>query len=123
MKRFEIRLDKGMHEKLRAESFRSGKSMHQILVEIIAAHYEKKSKEDTMKSLLTMENLMATHYDNGVNTLQFEPDDERIIFVKVRGIDAGDDEFYWDDEDNLARALAEVEESDIDISEKRHHTA
>lgn len=42
MKRFEIRLDKNIHEKLRAESFRSGKSMHQIIMQLIAAHYAKK---------------------------------------------------------------------------------
>lgn len=45
MKRFEIRLDKDIHEKLRAESFKSGKSMHQIVVELIAAHYEKKEED------------------------------------------------------------------------------
>lgn len=42
MKRFEIRLDKNIHEKLRAESFKSGKSMHQIIMQLIAAHYAKK---------------------------------------------------------------------------------
>ena len=45
MKRFEIRLDKDIHEKLRAESFKSGKSMHQIVVGLIAAHYEKKEED------------------------------------------------------------------------------
>ena len=51
MKRFEIRLDKDIHEKLRAESFKSGKSMHQIVVGLIAAHYEKKGKKTAKESI------------------------------------------------------------------------
>lgn len=42
MKRFELRLDKDLHEKLRTESFKTGKSMHEIVVELITKHYEKK---------------------------------------------------------------------------------
>ena len=42
MKRFEIRLRKDLHEKLRTESFKTGKSMHQIVMELIEKHYEKK---------------------------------------------------------------------------------
>lgn len=69
-----------------------------------------------MKKLLTMESLMATHYDHGDHILEFEPGDGRKIFVTVRGLGPVDDEFYWDDEDNLSRALAEVEEEeDIEV--------
>lgn len=66
-----------------------------------------------MKNLLTMQNLMSTHYDNGDHILEFEADG-RKIFVTIRGLGPVDDEFYWDDEDNLARALAEVKEDDIE---------
>ena len=68
-----------------------------------------------MKDVLTMQNLTATHYDAPDHILQFEPGDGRKIFVTVRGLGPVDDEFYWDDEDNLARALAEVEEDDIEV--------
>lgn len=40
MKRFEVRLRKDLHEKLRTESFKTGKSMHQIVMELIEKHYE-----------------------------------------------------------------------------------
>ena len=41
MKRFEIRLGKELHEKLREESFKTGKSMHQIITELVEQHYNK----------------------------------------------------------------------------------
>ena len=42
MKRFEIRLYEDLHEKLRTESFKTEKSMHRIVMELIEKHYEKK---------------------------------------------------------------------------------
>lgn len=42
MKRFELRLVKDLHEKLREESFFSGKSMHEIVIELIEKHYKEK---------------------------------------------------------------------------------
>lgn len=44
MKRFEIRLDKEIHEKLKRESFETGKSMHQIIIGLIEKHYDKKER-------------------------------------------------------------------------------
>ena len=67
-----------------------------------------------MKNLLTMRNLMATHYDAPDHILEFDADGQKI-FVTVRGLGPVDDEFYWDDEDNLTRALSEVEEDDIEV--------
>ena len=72
-----------------------------------------------MKNLLTMQNLMSTHYDHGDHILEFAADG-RKIFVTVRGLGPVDDEFYWDDEDNLARALAEVKEDDIEEQYRRN---
>jgi len=66
-----------------------------------------------MKTQLTVRNLMATHYENPDHVLEFDADGQRI-FVTVRGLGPVDDEYYWDDEDNLARALAEVKEDDIE---------
>lgn len=45
MKRFELRLDEDIHEKLREESFKTGKSMHQIIIELIKEYYENKDVE------------------------------------------------------------------------------
>lgn len=42
MKRFEIRLGKDLHEKLREESFITEKSMHEIVIELIEKHYKEK---------------------------------------------------------------------------------
>ena len=69
-----------------------------------------------MKIQLTVRNLMATHYENPDHVLEFDADGQRI-FVTIRGLGPVDDEFYWDDEDTLARALAEVEEDDIEVQE------
>ena len=54
MKRFEVRLDKDLHEKLRMESFHSGKSMHEIVIELIKKHYEERGKK--MKKYELMKN-------------------------------------------------------------------
>lgn len=69
-----------------------------------------------MKNLLTMQSLTATHYDAPDHILQFEVGDGRKIFVTVRGLGPVDDEFYWDDEDNLARAVEEAADDDIEIA-------
>lgn len=45
MKRFEIRLNKELHEKLRVESFITEKSMHEIVIELIEEHYNKKEEK------------------------------------------------------------------------------
>ena len=42
MKRFSLRLEKDLHEKLREESFITEKSMHEIVIELIEEHYNKK---------------------------------------------------------------------------------
>jgi len=66
-----------------------------------------------MKDALTLKSLTATHYDAPDHILEFDADGQKI-FVTIRGLGPVDDEFYWDDEDNLARALAEVKEDDIE---------
>ena len=45
MKRFEIRLDKELHDKLREESFLTGKSMHQIMIELLEKYYKNKEEK------------------------------------------------------------------------------
>ena len=42
MKRFSLRLEDKLHEKLRRESFITEKSMHEIVIELIEEHYNKK---------------------------------------------------------------------------------
>ncbi len=49
MKRFEIRLSKNLHEKLREESFNTEKSMHEIVIELIEDHYNKKERLGVLK--------------------------------------------------------------------------
>lgn len=70
-----------------------------------------------MKKQLKMRNLMQTHYENetGNHVLEFDVDGRKIL-VTVRGVGPVDDEFYWDDEDNLARAVEEAADDDIEIA-------
>lgn len=50
MKRFEIRLPKKLHEKIRRESFETGKSMNEITVEMIENNYkEEKTMTEKLK--------------------------------------------------------------------------
>lgn len=41
MKRFSLRLEKDLHEKLRLESFETGRSINEIIVELIGSKYEE----------------------------------------------------------------------------------
>ena len=45
VKRFEIRLNKELHDKLREESFLTGKSMHQIMIELLEKYYKNKEEK------------------------------------------------------------------------------
>lgn len=67
-----------------------------------------------MKKLFTVENLVATHYDNGDHILEFA-DEGKKLFVTVRGLGPVDDEDYWDDEDRIVQAVLEAAPEDIEI--------
>lgn len=67
-----------------------------------------------MKFLLNRGNLVATHYDNGDHVLEFDICGMKA-FVTVRGLGIVEDEYYWDNEDNLQAAIADVNEEDIDV--------
>ena len=69
-----------------------------------------------MKNQLSVHNLMATYYENGNHILEFDLNGQ-IIFVTVRGLGPVNDEYYWDDETTLARALAKVADADIEIQD------
>lgn len=69
-----------------------------------------------MKKQLKMRNLMQTHYENGSHVLEFDVNESKIL-VTVRGIGPVDDQFYWDDEDNLQQAIDAADAADIEIQE------
>lgn len=70
-----------------------------------------------MKDALTLKSLIATHYDNGDHILEFA-DEGKKLFVTVRGLGPVDDEFYWDDTENVARAVEEAADDDIEIARR-----
>lgn len=59
--------------------------------------------EIKLKEKLIVENLYFTHFDNDIHTLEFDVDG-RKVFVKYH-MEAVDDEFYWDDENNVKKAV------------------
>lgn len=78
---------------------------------------ENKEKLLDLKSQLTFDRLDSSYYDNATDTqeLLFRLDDGRMILI--RGIEAEGaktDEFFWDDEENLKKAVEEAEEGDIE---------
>ena len=66
MKRFSLRLEDKLHEKLREESFITEKSMHEIVIELIEEHYNK--KEDLLMKLVELNEGTRTELIEG--TLQ-----------------------------------------------------
>lgn len=71
-----------------------------------------------MKNQLTIKNLITTHYEseNGNHILEFDLNGQTIL-ITIRGLGPVENEFYWDDQTTLARALAKVEADDIEIQE------
>lgn len=69
-----------------------------------------------MKNQLCVHNLMTTYYENENHILEFDVGGQRI-FVTIRGLGPVNDEYYWDDENTLASALAKVEVDDIELQE------
>lgn len=69
-----------------------------------------------MKNQLTVKNLITTHYEseNGNHILEFDLNGQNIL-VTIRGVGPVNDQYYWDEETTLARALAKVEADDIEI--------
>lgn len=73
----------------------------------------KKEMEKMKKEKLTIENLYFSHYDNGLYTLEFEIDGKKI-FVNNVSAPASDNQFYWDDAENVKKAVKEASENDIE---------
>ena len=67
-----------------------------------------------MKKQLTVDNLMFSHYDNGMHELEFKVGD-RTVFVRNIDVDVDGDEFYWDSEVNVKKAVEAADEDDIEI--------
>ena len=67
-----------------------------------------------MKKNLTVKNLMASHFDNGDHILEFDANGKKV-FLTVHGLGPVDDEYYWDDEENLKKAVEEAKEEDIEV--------
>lgn len=70
-----------------------------------------------MKNKLTVENLNASYYDNGLHELEFKLDG-KTVFVRNIKLDEEPDEFYWDDEENVSKAVEAASEEDIEVEEK-----
>lgn len=69
-----------------------------------------------MKEKLTVENLMASYYDNGFHELEFDVDGKTVFVRNIKIEDDVDlDEFYWDEAENVDKAVAEADDEDIEV--------
>lgn len=73
----------------------------------------KKEMEKMKKDKLTVNNLYFSHYEDGLHTLEFEVDGKKI-FVKNIDVDVDRDEDYWDNAENVKKAVALASDSDIE---------
>lgn len=68
-----------------------------------------------MKNELKFENLMNTYAnEDGTMDLEFQFDGKKVIVRNVEADEAANDEFYWDDEKNVQKAIDEADEEDIE---------
>lgn len=73
-----------------------------------------------MKNQLTVENLYFTTYDEANDTyeLQFDLANGTKVFIRnVKAPEASTDEFYFDDADNVKKAVDEASDDDIEVDE------
>lgn len=75
MKRFSLRLKDELHEKLRVESFHTGASMNEIIVEAIKQKYKGEVK---------MKRLLDDKYSNALELI------EELGKIRMEDIDDGD---------------------------------
>lgn len=76
--------------------------------------YQLKLEELKMKKeKLTVNNLYFSHYEDGLHILEFEVDGKKV-FVKNIDVDVDGDEDYWDDAENVRKAVAGASDSDIE---------
>ena len=74
-----------------------------------------------MKDRLSVNNLVATHWDSTSDTYQLDFRltnlDGMILLVTISNAKAmGDvDEFYWDNDENVNRAISMADADDIEI--------
>lgn len=70
-------------------------------------------KENKMREKLSADLLNATYTnEDGTMDLEFRVD-EQMVYVKNVEIEYPADEFYWDDDERVERAIAEAEDEDI----------
>lgn len=62
MKRFSLRLEKELHELLRKESFETGKSINEIIVELIGSKYKENAKMKEKELLKRIEKIIEKKY-------------------------------------------------------------
>lgn len=94
--------------------YRTGQSQAENMRFKNAVKLIKFWEELQMKKELTVNNLYFSHYEDGLHILEFEVDGKKV-FVRNIDVDVDGDEDYWDDEENVKKAVEEADEEDIEI--------
>lgn len=74
-------------------------------------------EENTMDrmEILKFENLMNTYTnEDGTMDLEFQTADKTVFIRNVEAEEAVNDEFYWDDKNNVQKAIDEADSEDIE---------
>lgn len=108
---YRISQETGVHE-TQIGKYRNKKVKFENMTIDTASKFMEFIRREEMKEKLTIDNLQFSHYDDGDHELEFMVGDKRV-FVKVRGLGPLDDENYWDDEENVKKAVQEADKDDI----------
>ena len=65
-----------------------------------------------MKNELTVNNLVASYYDNGLHELEFDINGT-TVFVRNIKANVNGNEHYWDDTINVKRVVNDANDDDI----------
>jgi len=99
------------------DNYRTGKSKVENMAlgkaQGLVEYQLKLEGMEMKKDKLTVNNLYFSHYEDGLHTLEFEVDGKKV-FVKNIDVDVDGDEDYWDDADNVRKAVDAANEDDIE---------
>lgn len=105
---------------LRAHLERSGAEIEKLnrMNHMVFKTGEWPGKRSITEDDLSIQNLLATHLnEDGTHTLQFDVGGKNVFLNRVAFHGDPDDEFYWDREANVRRAVQAASEDDIEVSD------
>lgn len=108
-----LRVTPEFKDKIQAAAERENRTLSNYIINLIIKDLKGEEEMKDIKEKLTVRNLCFSHLNaDGTMDLEFAADGKKV-FARSVPIDDPTEEFYWDDEENIARAVKEAKEIEI----------